>query len=457
MDVGELALPKGGRISRARTATHEENAVKARVMPHSPESEAAVLGGLMLDGRRVSEVAERLCEDDFYIPRNRAIYRAILSLSGQGKPFDTVTMMEWFAANGVGGDASSYALNISNNTPSSANVLAYADIVRKKAALRGVIDDASAAVEDAFAGGDEDVLDDLIGKLIKRQKIDTRHEFTLRQAMSIAYKAAQEAAKHKGCIVGIPSGIKRIDELLGGWHNSDLSVIGARPSMGKTALLLNFAVACKVPSGIISAEQPAQQVGARVMSIESKVDALKLRNGNLEAEELGSLSRAVARLVETPCMVYDRSSPSISDVIRITRKWKTQHGIRILFVDYVQRIEGVDRREKRFERVGEVVRGLKDLARDLEIPVVALCQVGRQVDARPNKRPNMGDMSDSSEIEKEADQILTLYRDEVYDENSQDAGIAEISVEKNRHGPTGLVKCAWIGPSMRFENLGYAA
>lgn len=427
--------------------------MKARVLPHSPEAEASVIGGLMLDGRKVTEVAELLHEDDFYITRNRSIYRAIMSLSGQGKPFDAVTMLEWFAANGIGGDAASYAVEVTNNTPSAANILAYAEIVRKKAALRGVIDDASAAIDEAFAGADDDVLDVLIGKLIQRQKIDTRHEFTLRQAMTQAYKAAQEAAKRKGGIIGIPSGIDRIDHLLGGWHNSDLSVIGARPSMGKTALLLNFAIACRVSSGIISAEQPAAQVGARVMSIESHVDALKLRNGDMDDEDLGRLSNAVARLIETPCMVYDRSAPTIADIVRVARKWKTQHNIKILFVDYVQRIEGTDRREKRFDRVGEVVRGLKDLARDLSIPVVALCQVGRQVDTRPDKRPSMGDMSDSSEIEKEADQILTLYRDEVYHEDSLDAGTAEIHVEKNRHGPTGMVRCAWIAPSMRFENF----
>lgn len=429
------------------------NTLALRQPPYDAAAEASVLGGLMLASHRIEEVAERLSESDFFASKNSAVYRAILHLSGKGSPIDPVTMADWFHDNGI--DHADYVIELANTTPSAANILAYADIVRRKSVLRQLIDIATTAASDAYTGKDDGLVDATIGELMALQKSEARHEFTLKQAMTQAYKAAQEAKERGGAVVGIPSGIDRIDHLLGGWHNSDLIICGARPAMGKTAMLLNFAIASGVPCGIISAEQPAQQVGARVMSIESGVDALKLRNGNIEADELGQLANAVARLVEKPCMVYDRSAPTIANVTRVARKWRHTHGIEILFVDYVQRIDGTDRREKRHERVGEVVRGLKDIARDLDIPVVALCQVGRHVDKQADKRPQMGDMSDSSEIEKEADQILTLYRDEAYDENSPDKGIAEISVEKNRHGPTGLVRCAWIAPSMRFRNLAH--
>jgi replicative DNA helicase len=309
-----------------------------------------------------------------------------------------------------------------------------------------------------------DLIADTIGALMRMQKTEAKAEYTLRDAMSIAYKAAQEAKALGGAIPGIPTGIEKLDNLLGGWHDSDLIVLGSRPAMGKTAALVNFALACGVPCGIISAEQPAAQLGSRAMSARSHVEASKFRNGAFDDDDIGRLMRAVAELIEHPCMIYDRSSPTIADVVRMARKWKHNDGIRVLFVDYVQRIEAsnFDRRTPKHERVGEVVKGLKTLARDLDIPVVALCQVGRQVEQRTDKRPSMGDMSDSSEIEKEADQILTLYREAVYfdaggvNERGQPVrpNVAEINVEKNRHGPCGYVECVWIPESMRFEDMG---
>jgi replicative DNA helicase len=267
-----------------------------------------------------------------------------------------------------------------------------------------------------------------------------------------------------GKIPGVPSGLAKLDHLLGGWHDGDLTILGARPAMGKTAMLVKFMLAAGVSCGVISAEQPAQQLGARAMSAHSHVDASRFRSGAFEDEDIGRLMRAVSELVEHPCLIYDRSAPSIADVVRMARKWRHNSGIRVLFVDYVQRIEAsnADKRTPKHERVGEVVRGLKSLARDLEIPVVALAQVNRDVEKRADKRPNMGDLADSSEIEKEADAVLTLYREAVYfdkggvNERNQPVRphVAEINVEKNRHGPCGYVECIWIPESMRFENMG---
>lgn len=431
-----------------------------RVPPQSIQAEQSVIGGLMLAPDRIETVSERLTEADFYQQRHRAIYRAMLELSARGEPCDAVTLGDWFEDNGLSevSGGSTYLYELANNTPSAANIAAYADIVREKSVRRQVIDLAGDIVEQAFAADGEgaQLLDRGITELMALQRVESRNEYTLREAIGQAINAAHAASKlAPGEIPGIRTGIKRLDEVLGGWHNSDLTVIGARPSIGKTALLLNMVLAAGVPCGLVSAEQPSEQVGARVMSIESKVAAVKMRNGHFDEADLPRLDDAARRLIERMCMIYDRSGPAIADVSRMARKWKQQNGIRILFVDYVQRIEAsnADKRTPKHERVGEVVRALKNLARDLEIPVVSLAQVGRQVEARTDHRPHMGDLSDSSEIEKEADQILTLYRDEVYNPDSSDAGIAEIAVEKNRHGPTGLVKCAWLAETMRFADL----
>jgi replicative DNA helicase len=428
-----------------------------RIPPSSIDAEQSVLGGLMLAPDKIESLADRLSEQDFYRKDHRMIWRAMLELSARGQPCDSVTLGDWFDNNGLaelmGG--SGYCVELSNATPSAANITAYAQIVREKSVMRQIIAKATDLVESAWHGeyGGAELLDRGITELMALQKVETRSEFTLRQAMTLAYAEAEKARALGGQIPGIASGLIDLDRILGGWHDSDLIVIGARPAQGKTAALLNFSTACALPCGIISAEQPAQQIGARVMSIKSLVPAERMRNGRFEPPDLRNLEKAVGELCDRTCLIYDRSSPTIADVSRMARKWKQQNGIRALFVDYIQRIEASQTRSSanKAEKVGEVVRGLKNLARDLEIPVIALAQVGRQADGR---QPGMGDLSDSSEIEKEADQILTLFRPGTADENADDI-LAEIDVCKNRHGPTGLVKCTWLKETMRFVNHAY--
>lgn len=435
----------------------EARAMGIRLPPQSVEAEQAVLGGLMLVPDKIEAVSTKLAVADFYRKDHQLIYRAMLELSGRGQPCDAVTLGDWFDANGfaemMGGG--SYLIDLANTTPSAANIEAYAEIIREKSVRRQVIDRASSMVEQAFgAEGDAtSLVDGGITDLMALQKTEARAEFNIKQVLKAAYEEAQRARELGAAIPGIPTGLHRLDYVLGGWHDSDLVVVGARPAMGKTALLLNFLVSCKVKCGLISAEQPMQQIGARLLSLKSHVEAEKMRSGRFQAEDYGRLSNAIEDLSERTIQVYDRSSPTIADVNRIARKWKHESGIRILFVDYIQRIKSVgsNRNANKSERVGEVVQGLKNLARDLEIPVIALAQVAREVDKREDKQPGMGDISDSSEIEKEADQVITLYRPHVHDENA-DETLAILSIEKNRHGQTGIVKAAWIPASMRFEN-----
>lgn len=425
-----------------------------RMPPNAGDAEQSVLGGLMLSPDKIEALADKLAPADFYQRRHQLIYRAMLELSARGEPCDAVTLGDWFESNGLGevSGGLAYCAELADTVPSAANITAYAQIVREKSVLRQVIDQAAQLQERAYSSESSgvDLVDQGIANLMALQKVEARSEFTLRQAMTMAYAEAERAKELGGRIPGISSGLTDLDRVLGGWHDSDLIVIGARPAQGKTALLLNFATSCALPSGIISAEQPAQQVGARVMSIKSQVPAERMRNGRFETHDLRKLENAVGELCDRTCLIYDRSAPTIADVSRIARKWKQQSGIRVLFVDYVQRIESsqTSSRANKAEKVGEVVRGLKNLARDLEIPVVALAQVGRQADGR---QPGMGDLSDSSEIEKEADQILTLYRPSTSDD-SADESEAVISVEKNRHGPCGEIKTVWMPETMRFVN-----
>jgi replicative DNA helicase len=433
----------------------EARSMGIRVPPHSIEAEQAVIGGLMLVPDKIELLADRLSVGDFYRKDHQLIYRAMLELSGRGQPCDAVTLGDWFDENGfsemMGGG--SYLIEIASSTPSAANIAAYAQIIREKSVRRQVIDCSAELIDAAYAQEDDSVVlvDRGISELMAMQKVEARSEFTLRQAMAAAYQEAQRARDLGDAIPGIPTGLSRLDRILGGWHDSDLVVIGARPAMGKTALLLNLLISGKVSCGVVSAEQPMQQIGARIMSIKSHVAAEKMRNGRFDVADLKKLEAAISELSDRSVQIYDRSAPTIADVQRMARKWKQQCGLRILFVDYIQRIQAsqADRRFNKAERVGEVVQGLKNLARDLDIPVVALAQVGRQVDTREDKQPGMGDLSDSSEIEKEADQILTLYRPAVHDE-AADPALAILSIEKNRHGPTGVVKSAWLAETMRF-------
>lgn len=434
----------------------EARSLGLRVPPHSIDAEQAVLGGLMLAPDKIETLADKLSEQDFYRKDHRMIWRAVLELNARGQPCDAVTMGDWFDNNGLGEmvGGAGYLIDLSNSTPSAANIVAYAQIIREKSVMRQVIDQATRLVESAYSGESNGVelVDRGITELMALQKVEARSEFTLRQAMTLAFAEAERAKELGGKIPGISSGLVDLDRVLGGFHDSDLVVIGARPAQGKTALLLNFATACSIPCGIVSAEQPAQQIGARVMSIKSHVPAERMRNGRFDTGDVKRLGVAVEELCDRTCMIYDRSAPTIADVSRMARKWKQQNGIRILFVDYVQRIEAfaTNARANKAEKVGEVVRGLKNLARDLEIPVVALAQVGRQAE---NRQPGMGDLSDSSEIEKEADQILTLFRPSTGDDCDDDS-LAVISVEKNRHGPCGEVKTVWLPETMRFVNRG---
>lgn len=404
-------------------------------------------------------IVGKISESDFYRRDHAIIFRVLHHLHSNGVPTDAVTVGEQLERMGfseaVGG--TSYILEIANNTPSAANVLAYADIVREKSVFRMLADISGETLEIAFNSGSSnanEVLSELIGKLLKMQKVEAKYEHTLQAAVRAAVLAAKQAMDTGG-LPGLTYGVSDLDDTLGGLHNSDLVVLGARPSMGKTAVMLNFSMNCGVSCGIISAEQGHMQIGQRVLASESNVIATRFRSGTLNAEDLARTSKAVHELTDRKVWIYDKSAPHIDEIIATARRWKSEFDIKALFVDYIQRIEAGNGKMNKLEVVGIVTRQLKTLARELDIPVFALAQVKRAVEDRSNKRPLMGDLADSSEIEKEADVIMLLYRDEVYDENTNDKGIAELIIAKNRSGPVGTIRAQWSGQMMKIRNLAY--
>lgn len=296
-----------------------------------------------------------------------------------------------------------------------------------------------------------DAIDTAISSLMQIEKSQRKYSHTLDECVLAALEMVEEAFEKDG-MVGVPTGLKDLDENLGGFHDTDLIVIGARPAMGKTALLLNFANSAGKPVGICSGEQGGAQVGLRFISIVGDMDSQKLRTAKLSDGDWAHLTATVSALKGRSIYVNDEPSPSIATIKRQAREWKYRYNIAALYVDYIQKIKGSDTSKSKTEQVTEVVEDLKSLAKELDIPVVALAQVKREVESRGG-RPGMGDMSDASAIEKEADVIMTLYRDEVYNPDSPDKGKAEIDVCKNRHGPIGIVPATFIGKFMQFKDL----
>ena len=293
--------------------------------------------------------------------------------------------------------------------------------------------------------------DRAIAALMALHQDDQDFEHTAKSAMKLAWDEVEAADRAGGQIIGVTTGIDDLDDTLGGLHAGDLIVIGARPAMGKTGLLLGMTAAASnsAPVGLISGEQPASQVGLRWMAAGSHVSVGRLRAAKIEEHQWGSLSQAVSDYGKRPVRLFDRSSPDVTEVIRVARRWKHQYGITALYVDYLQRLEIASlSKAPKHERVGAIARALKNLARDIGIPVVALAQVSRAVEQRQNQRPMMSDLSDSSEIEKEADQIMMLWRD--MENPKAEYAPAEISVVKNRHGNIGTIHCQWHGASTSF-------
>jgi replicative DNA helicase len=412
------------------------------------EIERALLATLMLrpgDCHRVE-----IAPEHFLSEQHADILATIHTLTGDSKPTDPLSVSDYLEQQGRR-PLGALAVSISSEALTTAVPEAFAHRVLTAWRQRKAREIGMSLVESTS----EKAVDQAISALMNLHAIEQNHEWDAKQATRQAWQEIVEIHETGGKLPGVTTGLTDVDDKLGGLHKGDLIVVGARAAMGKTALLLGMARSAAMagdPVGIISGEQPVNQVSLRMLAAAAKVDARKFRTANFQEEDWPRIVNSVAANSELPMWFLDRSAPTAAEVVRVARRWKHKHGIRALYVDYLQRIVGEG--ERKYEQVGMVAKTLKNLARDLEIPVIVLAQVSRDVEKSATKprAPRMGDLSDSSEIEKEADQILMIYREGYYDANASQSE-ARVIVEKNRHGPTGYVDVAWNGAFMVFGDL----
>ena len=415
--------------------------------PSSQQAEVAVLSAI-LAGRPFDGI--ELKPEDFYFAQNRAVYQAATELASRRQPVDVITIADHLAATGALEDIGGMAVFEAYTIPAT-NIRAYADIVRDNAAARSLMA-LGMQMTSADAQNWRELGDEIVSTLLGQAHTTKRWDCDLAAALVDGLNVVERAVDRKG-LVGIDTGFERLNKIFGGYHPSDLYVFGARPAMGKTAFLLNTAQGSRVPVAFVSAEMPRDQLALRMISAEGGIDATRLRNAELEENDWPKITKAMSSLKQQYIAIMDKPAPTIAEVANFARRSRRDHGVRALYVDYIQRLKAPDRSLPKHEQVGEVVMGLKELARELNIPVIALAQVNRNVEQRTNRRPSMGDLKDSGAIEQEADAVVLIYRDEVYDANTTERGIAEFIVDKNRHGRIGTTRLAWDGSHMRFRNL----
>lgn len=410
----------------------------------SAESELAVIGGCLQDGSLFA--ALDLAPEDFSQLSCRRAWEAMMNLRERSEPIDVITVAEELER--LHGDASLQHLVAWADAATLHNLDTYAQSVQRSGKLRSAAQ-IGARLQEATL--DEAAIDESIRDLMQLAVTRKRYAKTAQDLARAVVEYLDDV--QQGRRAGITTGLADLDHSIGGFRAGDLYVLGARPAMGKTAWLLGRAEAAGVPVGIISAEQGHDQVGLRLVAIRGQLNAHRLRLGDLREHEWPRLSEVTQEIARLPIWVNDQPAPTLQTIVRQARQWQHEQGIQALYVDYIQRLKGSRPDDPRHQQVADLVMGLKELARELGIPVVALSQVNRNVEARTNKRPGLADLKDSGAIEQEADVVMTLYREEVYDEDSAQKGIAEIDVLKNRHGPTGVVRVAWRGECMRFDAL----
>ncbi len=432
--------------------------------PHSIEAEQAVLGGLMLSTEAWDQVADRVSEDDFYIKDHRLIFRAIGALADAGKPRDVVTLSEWLKQRDeleqVGGMV--FLGTLVKDTPSAANVKAYADIVRERSVIRQMIQTGEEIAASGYESGDhsvKDLLDAAESKIfrIAEQGIKGAKAFkNIKELLSQAVDRIDDLFNKDDPITGIPTGFDKLDEMTSGLQNSDLVVVAGRPSMGKTSFVMNIAenaaIRHKLPVAVFSMEMSGEQLAMRMISSLGRLNQQNLRTGRLEDADWPRITSAIAMLSEAPVFVDDTPALSPTDLRARARRIKREHDLGLVIVDYLQLMSVPQTKDNRANEISEISRALKGLAKELNIPVIALSQLNRSLEQRPDKRPVMSDLRESGAIEQDADVIAFIYRDEVYNEESPDKGTAEILIRKQRNGPTGMCRLTFLGQYTKFEN-----
>lgn len=443
----------------------ESPSKSVRLPPQALESEQSVLGGLMLDNEAWDRIADVLNEKDFYRREHQLIFRAISALSQEGQPADVVTVGEWLENAGQLDHAGGlpYLATLAAQTPSAANILAYAAIVRDRAVLRALIHAASNIGTSAFQTEGRrapEILDEAERAILDISEAHARRRGGFQPIKSLLTAAVDRLdllSKSENAITGLPTGFQDLDAMTSGLQPGDLVIVAGRPSMGKTSLAMNMAenvaVGARRPVAVFSMEMPAEQLALRMLASLGRVNAHKVRTGKLSDDDWPRITSAIGILADTPLFVDDTPALTPLELRSRARRLKREHGdLGLIVLDYLQLMQAPDSNENRATEISSITRSLKSLAKELNVPVVALSQLNRSLESRPNKRPVMSDLRESGAIEQDADVIFFIYRDEVYNEDSPDKGKAEIIIGKQRNGPTGKVPLTFLGEYTRFES-----
>ena len=439
-----------------------EEALLRRILPHNPEAEQSVIGAMLMDRNAIIIASEILTSDDFYQKQYGIIFDAMVELCNEGKPVDLITLQNRLKEKDVPPDISSmeYVRDLVAAVPTSANIRYYADIVSEKAVLRRLIRTNEEVANACYLEKDstEVILEEAEKKLFAvLQKRNTEDFVPIQQVVLNAITNIEKASRIQGNVTGIRTGFGDLDFKTSGLHNSDLVLVAARPSMGKTALVLNMAqhMAFRddIPVAIFSLEMSKEQLVNRLLAMESHVDAQSLRTGNLRDEDWTRLVEGADIIGRSRLIIDDTPGISISELRSRCRRYKLEFGIQVVMIDYLQLMSGSGRSDSRQQEISDISRSLKALARELDVPVIALSQLSRAVEQRPDHRPMLSDLRESGAIEQDADVVMFIYRDDYYHKDSERKDIAEIIIAKQRNGPIGTIELVWLPQYTRFVSI----
>jgi replicative DNA helicase len=436
-----------------------------RVPPQNLEAEQSLLGGLLVDAESINKVVDIVAADDFYREAHARVFEIMLDLYDRNEPIDLITVSSGAKDKGIiekiGGIT--YLNTLVDLMPSAANIAQYAKMVREKALLRRLMNVATEIIE---KGHDADLsvdtyLDDAEKMIFQVSENKLKPSFvSVREIVKENVKTIERLSQNKQSIIGVPTGFADLDGVTSGLQPSDLIVVAGRPSMGKTALCMNIAQyvgsldSGPIPVGIFSLEMSKEQLVTRLLSSESEVGQSKLRTGALSGVDWQRLAQAAGKLCDAAIFIDDSPGMSVLDLRARARRLKKEHGLSLLIIDYLQLMRGRSGTERREQEISEISRSLKGLAKELDIPVIAISQLNRMVEQREDRRPRLSDLRESGAIEQDADVIIFIYRDEVYNKAQDDnKGVAEIIIGKQRNGPTGTVKLAFLSECAAFRNL----
>ena len=438
----------------------------AKIPPHDIDAEQAVLGSMLTDREAVNAAIEVLKEEAFYRDDHKAIYQAIVNLYNKSEPIDIITLKDELESmdkfEQVGGF--DYLASLPDKVPTTANVQKYIKIVEEKSILRNLIKTANEIIELGYNPAEdvEDIMDGAEKRIFDLMQSKNQKGYTpIKDVLVESFTKLEELYNRKQHITGVPTGFAELDYKTAGLHGSELILIAARPAMGKTAFALNLATNAALrgnaPVAIFSLEMSKDQLVNRILCSEAMVDSNKVRTGKLGEDDWVKLAGAIGPLSEAEIYIDDTPGISVTEIRTKCRKLSIDKGIGLVVIDYLQLVQGSKRAGSREQEIAEISRSLKILAKEINVPVIALSQLSRAVEQRPDHRPMLSDLRESGSIEQDADIVMFLYRDEYYNKDSPSKGITEVIIAKQRNGPIGTVELVWMGDLCRFGNKEYTS